>query len=170
GGHEVRADLLEVQRAGDGRREPEDRAELLILLALRGLRVGFRGPRTSQSGRQAMHDHGGDEADAEPDDEGHDLDGGEHVPVVPSSDDDPALGKLDRVDELDREENQSGIQRRRRHVEAQRARELTHSLLPSARIVLARLSGGHAWPPDPEWLRDHVAQSGFGVNRLPYTL
>ena len=62
GGNEMLPDLFEVERSGERRGETEDRAELLILLLLSGLRARERA-------REPMHDHSGDQADAEPDDE-----------------------------------------------------------------------------------------------------
>ena len=62
GGNEMLPDLFEVERSGERRGETEDRAELVVLLLLSGLRARERA-------REPMHDHSGDQADAEPDDE-----------------------------------------------------------------------------------------------------
>ena len=148
---EVAADLVEVERPGDRRRKTEDRSELLFLLLTGALGLDLGAPRAGERGREAMHDRRRDEADAEPHDERDDLDRGQHVPAVALGNQDSALGKLERVDELHSEEDHRGVEGRRSHVEAQRARKLTHSFLSSARIVLARLSGGHAQTADPEW-------------------
>src|SRR5439155_1449436 len=148
---EIGADLLEVERSGDRRRETKDRAKLLLLLLADGLGLLLSGLRTGERGGETMHDRRRNEADAQPDDERDDLDRGEHVPAIPLGNEQSALGKLKRVDELDSEEDLRGGEGRRRHVEAQRARKLTHSFLSSARIVLARLSGGHAQTSDPKW-------------------
>src|SRR5438093_1593749 len=113
------ADVVELQRTGERRREPEDRAELLLALLLRGLRPGERV-------REAVHDRGGDKADPDPHDEGHDLDRREDVTRIASRDQDPAVGELEGVDVLDREEDGRGVEGRRRDIEAERARQLAH--------------------------------------------
>ena len=116
---EAPPDLLEVEGTREGGREAEDRAEdLLLLLAL--------GTRAREGRRESMHDHGGDEAEAEPDGEGHVLYRAEDVAGVPPRHHEAALGELNGVDPLDGEKDHGGVEGRRRHVQAQRAGEPAH--------------------------------------------
>ena len=122
-GDEVRADLLEIERTRDRCGQAEDRAELVVLLSLGAARAGERA-------REPMHDHGSDEADAQPDDERHELDRRKDIARVPARHDEPTPRELDRVDVLDGEENRGRIQGRCRHVEPQRARHFSHRPAP----------------------------------------
>ena len=119
GAQKLTTDVFQIERPGERGRQAEDRSELL-------LPVLFSGTRTGERAREAMHDHGGDETDAEPDDERDELNRRENVFGVVPRDDETTFGELDRVDVLHDEKDEGGVEGRRRHVKVQRARQLSH--------------------------------------------